>query len=38
MMFVVRRLQDIGRKAEMSLSMCFIGLQKAYDLVNHTLL
>ena len=31
MMFVVRRLQEVGRKAELSLHMCFIDLQKAYD-------
>ena len=31
MMFVVRRLQEIGRKAGVSLFMCFIDLQKAYD-------
>ena len=29
MMFVVRRLQEVGRKAGMSLHMCFIDLQKA---------
>ena len=38
MMFVVRRLQEIGRKAEVSLFMCFIDLQKAYDTVDRTLL
>ena len=38
MMFVVRRLQEIGRKAGVSLFMCFINLQKAYDTVDHTLL
>ena len=38
MMFVVRRLQGIRRKAEMSLIMCFIDLQKAYDTVDRTLL
>ena len=38
MMFVVRRLQEIRRKAEMSLIMCFIDLQKAYDTVDRTLL
>ena len=37
-MFVVRRLQEIGRKAEVSLFMCFIDLQKAYDTVDSTLL
>ena len=37
MMFVVRRLQEIGRKAGVSLFMCFIDLQKAYDTVDRTL-
>ena len=38
MMFVVRRPQEIGRKAEVSLFMCFTDLQKAYDTVDRTLL
>ena len=38
MMFVVRRLQKIGRKAGVSLFMCFIDLQKAYDTVDRTFL
>ena len=38
MMFVVRRLQETGRKAGVSLFMCFIDLQKAYDTVDRTLL
>ena len=38
MMFVVRRLQEIGRKAGVSLFMCFIDFQKAYDTVDRTLL
>ena len=38
MMFVVLRLQEIGRKAGVSLFMCFIDLQKAYDAVDRTLL
>ena len=38
MMFVVRRLQEVGRKAGVSLHMCFIDLQKAYDIVDRTLL
>ena len=38
MTFVVRRLQEIGRKAGVSLFMCFIDLQKAYDTVDRTLL
>ena len=36
MMFVVRRLQEIGRKAGVSLHMCFLDLQKAYDTVDRT--
>ena len=35
---VVRRLQEVGRKAGVSLHMCFIDLQKAYDTVDRTLL
>ena len=38
MMFVVRRLQGIGRKAGVPLFMCFIDPQKAYDTVGRTLL
>ena len=38
MMFVMRRLQEIGRKAGVSLFMCFIYLQKAYDTIDRTLL
>ena len=38
MMFVVRRLQEVGRKAGVSLFMRFIDLQKAYDTVDRTLL
>ena len=37
-MIVVRRLQEIGRKAGVSLFMCFTDLQKAYDTVDRTLL
>ena len=37
-MFVVRRLQEVRRKAGVSLHMCFIDLQKAYDTVDRTLL
>ena len=36
-MFVVRRLQYIGRKAGVSLFMCFVDLQKRYDTVDRTL-
>ena len=38
MMFVMRRLQKIGRKARVSLFMYFINLQKAYDAHRLTLL
>ena len=38
MMFVVCRLQEIGRKAGVSLFMCIIDFQKAYDTVDRTLL
>ena len=37
-MFVVRRLQEIRRKAGVSLFMCFVDLQEAYDTVDRTLL
>ena len=37
-MFVVRKLQENGWKAGVSLFMCFIDLQKAYDTVDRTLL
>ena len=38
MMFVVRTLQEVGRKAGVPLHMCFVDLQKAYDTVDRTLL
>ena len=38
MMFVVRRLQEVGRKAGVSIFVCFIDLKKAYDTVDRTLL
>ena len=38
MMFVVRRLREIERKAGGSLFMYFIDLQKAYDTVDRILL
>ena len=38
MIFVVRRLREIGRKAGVSLIMRFIDLQKAYDTVDRILL
>ena len=37
-MFAVGRLQELGRKARVSLFLCFIDLQKAYDSVDRTLL
>ena len=37
MILVVRRLQEVGRKARVSLVMCFIDL-KSYDTVDRTLL
>ncbi|CAM9725966.1 unnamed protein product, partial [Sphacelaria rigidula] len=38
MMFVVRRLQELGRASSIPINMCFIDLQKAYDSVDRTLL
>ena len=38
MVFAVRRLQELGRKARVPLFLCFIDLQKAYDSVDRTLL
>ena len=38
MLFVVRRLQELGRQREIPLYMCFADLQKAYDSVNRELL
>ena len=38
MMFVVRRLQDLGRTSNASLEICFIDLAKAYDSVDCVLL
>ena len=37
-MFMVRRLQEVGWKAGVSLHMRFIDFLKAYDTVDHTLL
>ena len=37
-MFAVRRLQELGRKARVPLFLRFIDLQKAYDSVERTLL
>ena len=38
MMFAVRRLQELARKKNTPLFMCFIDLTKAYDSVDLTLL
>ena len=40
MMFAIRRLQELGRKARapLFLFLCFIDLQRAYDSVDRTLL
>ena len=38
MLFVVRRLQELGRARKIPLYMCFIDLQKAYDCVDRELL
>ena len=38
MLFVVRRIQELGRQREIPLYMCFVDLQKAYDSVDRKLL
>ena len=38
MMFVIRRLQELARKKQILLYVCFIDLTKAYDSVDRTLL
>ena len=38
MMFVVRRLQELGRTSNTSLKNCFVDLAKAYDSVDRVLL
>ena len=38
MIFVVRRLQELGRTSNTSLAICFIDLAKAYDSVDRVLL
>ena len=38
MLFVIRRLQELARKKRIPLYVCFIGLTKAYDSVDRTLL
>ena len=37
-MFVVRRLQELGRKEGVPLYTCFVDAQKAYGLVDRSLL
>ena len=37
-MFVIRRLQELARKKQIPLYVCFIDLTKAYDSVDRTLL
>ena len=37
-MFVIRRLQELARRKWIPLYVCFIGLTKAYDSVDRTLL
>ena len=38
MLFVVRRLQELGRATKIPMCMCFIDLQKAYDSVDRELI
>lgn len=38
MLFVVRRIQELGRQRKIPLFMCFVDLQKAYDSVDRELL
>ena len=38
MLFVVRRLQELGRERKIPVYICFIDLQKAYDAVDRELL
>ena len=38
MLFVVRRLQELGRQRKIPLYMCFVDFQKAYDSVDRELL
>ena len=38
MMFMIRRFQELARKKRIPLYVCFIGLTKAYDSVDRTLL
>ena len=38
MIYVVRGVQELAREKDLSLFMCFIDLQKAYDSVDRSLL
>ena len=38
MMFMIRRLEELARKKQIPLYVCFIGLTIAYDFVDRTLL
>ena len=38
MMFVIRRLQELQRKKQIPLCVCFINLTKAYNSIDRTLL
>lgn len=38
MLFVVRRLQELGRRRRIPLCMCFVDLQQAYDSVDRGML
>ena len=38
MMFVVRRLQELGRKEGVTLFLCFMDIQKTYGSVDRNLL
>ena len=38
MLFVVRRLQELGGQRKLPLYMCFVDLRKAYDSVDRELL
>ncbi|CAB1102196.1 unnamed protein product [Ectocarpus sp. CCAP 1310/34] len=38
MLFVVRRLQELGQRRKMSLCMCFVDLKKVHDSVDRELL
>ncbi|CAB1113309.1 unnamed protein product [Ectocarpus sp. CCAP 1310/34] len=38
MLFVVRRLQEPGRRKKIPLYMCFVDVNKAYDSVDRGIL